>query len=32
MEVTPFPDFDITLNAEVSVGKSYGRMKEIKED
>ena len=29
MEVTPFPDFDITLNAEVSVGKSYGRMKEM---
>lgn len=29
MEIKPFPDFDIALNVEVSVGKSYGKLKEI---
>ena len=29
MEEKPFPDFDIELNAEVSAGKSYGKLKEI---
>ena len=29
MEITPFTDFDIPLNVEVSAGKSYGKLKEI---
>jgi len=29
MEMKPFQDFDIPLNVEISVGKSYGKLKEI---
>lgn len=31
MEEKPFPDFDVELNTEVSVGKSYGKLKEMEE-